>query len=88
MLLTTPRLSIRPWNTPQEAPEAFAIYGDREVMHFMRPPVPNPEMALAYLQKERDLSDSLANGMGFWASRKSHQSGSGFNHIITSSRRG
>jgi ribosomal-protein-alanine N-acetyltransferase len=44
------RLWLRPWAFPADADAAWAIYGDREVMAQIRPPVEHPAAAIALIQ--------------------------------------
>jgi [ribosomal protein S5]-alanine N-acetyltransferase len=63
----TDRLLIRPWQPAQDAAQAFAIYGDPEVMHFIRPPEPSIAAVQQYLETIRTRYAALNNGTGSWA---------------------
>lgn len=63
----TERLLIREWQFPDDAPSAFAIYGDAEVMHYLRPPVITMEAAQELLEQEIAHEQALNNGTGLWA---------------------
>lgn len=63
----TDRLIIRNWNPVTDAEQAFAIYGDAEVMHFIRP----PDVSVAVTQQRLEALIAhykrLDNGTGAWA---------------------
>lgn len=68
-ILETERISLRPWDVETEAEQAFEIYGDPEVMHF----IGNSQMVSDVTAMEerlrlrnRQLSE-LNDGSGFWA---------------------
>ena len=65
--LTTERLIIRPWIPQEDASQAWQIYGDAEVMKFIRPPVESIKAVKQLLQEKIELYQQRNNGTGFWA---------------------
>lgn len=63
----TDRLLIRPWQPQADADQAFAIYGDAEVMRFMRPPAISVAEVRTSLEKNLARYAELNNGTGTWA---------------------
>jgi RimJ/RimL family protein N-acetyltransferase len=63
----TDRLLIRPWQPDQDAAQAFALYGDPQVMHFIRPPEPSIAAVQQYLETIAARYADLNNGTGSWA---------------------
>jgi RimJ/RimL family protein N-acetyltransferase len=66
-LFQTERLIVRPWNPPEDAASAFEIYGDPEVMRFIRPPEANLEAMRSRLQATLARYKERNNGTGSWA---------------------
>ncbi|MFN3652255.1 MAG: GNAT family N-acetyltransferase [Armatimonadota bacterium] len=66
-IFQTPRLTIREY-TPDDAEEAFALYGDPEVMHFLGGN-PHPDVASlrAHLEKRWEREHGGVEPPGFWA---------------------
>lgn len=62
--IETPHLIIRKWELPRDLDDAFAIYGDRETMHFI------PCGALDYEQTQRLVRRMIERdeeyGFGIW----------------------
>ncbi|MEB3308683.1 MAG: GNAT family N-acetyltransferase [Snowella sp.] len=67
VLWETERLIIREWNPALDAAEAFWIYGDREVMHFIREPEPDQAAVQKNLEDRVKKYRPLNNGTGCWA---------------------
>jgi RimJ/RimL family protein N-acetyltransferase len=66
VILETDRLVFRPWTT-DDAEDAFTIYGDPEVMHFLhRPAVQTLEEVRNYLEA-RPIAQYREHGFSFWA---------------------
>lgn len=63
----TDRLLIRPWNPSIDAEPAFAIYGDAEVMHFIRPPAMSVAEVRTSMEQSVARYAELNNGTGTWA---------------------
>jgi RimJ/RimL family protein N-acetyltransferase len=66
-LFETKRLGIRHWQPDRDGDLAFAIYGDREVMHFMREPDPDLQSVQKRLQNMNQKYQGRNNGTGCWA---------------------
>lgn len=69
VLLTTERLTIRPWQPECDAEQAFVIYGDREVMRFVGKGQPDRTVGETRdrLQQRVNLYRHRHNGTGLWA---------------------
>ncbi|MEL7036050.1 MAG: GNAT family N-acetyltransferase [Cyanobacteria bacterium J06592_8] len=67
ILFTTDRLIIRHWEPEQDASQAFQIYGDRDVMSFISPPLATVEMVRSRLQDRIERARNSQNGTGSWA---------------------
>ena len=67
ILFESDRLFIRDWNPPLDAPTAFSIYGDREVMKFIRKPDPNIKAVQQRLEERLERYKQCNNGTGTWA---------------------
>lgn len=66
-LWLTDRLKIRNWNPEQDAIQAFEIYGDPQVMRFIRPPETSVGAVRSRLQELLNRYRQRNNGTGFWA---------------------
>lgn len=66
-LFQTDRLLVRAWNPKEDAESAFEIYGDPEVMHFIRAPEKNIETMRSRLQATLANYEERNNGTGSWA---------------------
>lgn len=66
ILLQTERLIVRSWNPKEDAVPAFEIYGDPEVMHFIRPPEANLEAMRSRLESTLARYEERNNGTGSW----------------------
>ena len=66
-LFESDRLLIRDWNPQLDAPAAFAIYGDREVMKFIRKPDANIKAVQQRLEERIERYKQYNNGTGTWA---------------------
>ncbi len=66
-MFETDRLLIRNWNPQIDAEQAFAIYGDPDVMHFIRDADPTVEAVQKRLEDAVARYAELNNGTGFWA---------------------
>ncbi|MDP9472557.1 MAG: GNAT family N-acetyltransferase [Chloroflexota bacterium] len=68
MILETERLILREW-TPEDAPVAFAIYGDPAVMRYIRADGrPDPDVAHTHAGLQRAIARYPQRpGFGFWA---------------------
>ncbi len=66
-LWETERLLIREWNPEADAAFAFWIYGDREVMRFIREPEPDQAAVQKNLEDRVKKYRPLNNGTGCWA---------------------
>jgi RimJ/RimL family protein N-acetyltransferase len=66
-LFETERLTIRPWQPDRDTDSAFAIYGDREVMHFIRQPDPDLWAVQKRLEEMTQKYQERNNGTGCWA---------------------
>lgn len=71
--LETTRLHLRLWRI-EDAPGAFHIYSDPQVMHFLGGPTPGSGAPVRSLDEMRerlkkmiDRTDSFAPGLGMWA---------------------
>lgn len=67
ILFESDRLFIRDWNPQLDAPAAFAIYGDREVMKFIRKPDANIQAVQQRLEERIERYQQYNNGTGTWA---------------------
>jgi len=65
-IFVTERLLVRPW-TVDDAPAAFAIFGDPEVARFAGPRPESVEVTRSRLERWLGHFERLANGLGFWA---------------------
>ena len=74
-LFQTERLLVRSWTPQEDASQAFAIYGDSEVMRFIRQPDASVEAVRSRLQQTLDRYRERNNGTGSWAvlDRKTNQ---------------
>jgi [ribosomal protein S5]-alanine N-acetyltransferase len=63
----TERLLIRSWQPQQDAVAAFAIYGDPQVMRFIRPPDQSVEAVQRSMETVVARYAELNNGTGSWA---------------------
>lgn len=63
----TERLIIREWNPVVDAAFAVWIYGDREVMRFIREPEPDQAAVQKNLEDRVKKYRQLNNGTGCWA---------------------
>lgn len=66
-LFETERLGIRDWQPKIDATLAFAIYGDREVMHFIRAADSDENAVQKRLEEIVDKYRASNNGTGLWA---------------------
>ena len=66
-LFETERLGIRHWQPDRDTDSAFAIYGDREVMHFIREPDPDHRAVQKRLEEMTQKYQERNNGTGCWA---------------------
>ena len=66
-LFETQRLGIRHWQPDRDGDSAFAIYGDHEVMHFMREPDPDLQSVQKRLENMNKKYQGRNNGTGCWA---------------------
>ena len=66
-LFETQRLGIRPWQPDRDVDSALAIYGDREVMHFIREPDPDFPSVQKRLENMNQKYQGRNNGTGCWA---------------------
>ena len=66
-LFETKRLGIRHWQPDRDGDLAFAIYGDREVMHFIREPDPDLQSVQKRLENMNQKYQGRNNGTGCWA---------------------
>ncbi len=62
--IETPRLLIRKWQLPRDMDDAFAIYGDPEVMHYIPGGSWPREKVQAYI--ERKMAHDEQQGYGIW----------------------
>ncbi len=67
ILFQTERLILRNWIPEEDAPQAFEIYGDPEVMQFIRPPDVSVEAVRLRLEERMKLGRDRNNGTGSWA---------------------
>ena len=63
----TERLKLRLWEPKQDAIAAHKIYGDSEVMRYIREPEPNIAATAKKLLAYRELTLQSTNGTGIWA---------------------
>lgn len=63
-LFETERLGIRDWQSDRDVDSGFAIYGDREVMHFIREPDPDLQSVQKCLEEMTQPSQGSNNGTG------------------------
>lgn len=63
----TARLKFRLWEPEQDAIAAHEIYGDPEVMQFIREPEPNLAATAKKLAAYREMTVRSPNGLGIWA---------------------
>jgi len=66
-LFETERLDIRHWRPECDADSGFAIYGDREVMYFIREPDPDLQSVQKRLEEMTKKYQERNNGTGCWA---------------------
>ncbi|MFW6296760.1 MAG: GNAT family N-acetyltransferase, partial [Halothece sp.] len=66
-MFETERLILRPWIPEEDAIQAFAIYGNAEVMGFIRPPEKTIEAVRLKLKEDIERSRACNNGTGTWA---------------------
>lgn len=67
-ILSTDRLILRPWDSQQDAPGAFAIYGDPQVACWIGDGQALPTVAAVAQRLERDRQRfGERNAMGSWA---------------------
>ena len=62
--IETPRLLIRKWQLPRDMDDAFAIYGDPDVMHFIPCGAWPRDKVQAYI--ERKMAHDERDGYGIW----------------------
>jgi len=62
--IETPRLLIRKWQLPRDMDDAFAIYGDPQVMHFIPGGAWPREKVQTYI--ERKMAHDERDGYGIW----------------------
>ncbi|MEB3282443.1 MAG: GNAT family N-acetyltransferase [Lyngbya sp.] len=67
ILFQTERLIIRNWEPEQDAPQAFKIYGDPDVMCFISPHFETVEAVRSRLQERVERDKIRKNGTGSWA---------------------
>jgi RimJ/RimL family protein N-acetyltransferase len=65
-IFVTERLLVRPW-TVEDAPAAFAIFGDPVVARFAGSPPESVEVSRARLERWIDHFARRNDGLGFWA---------------------
>ncbi|PSB05582.1 GNAT family N-acetyltransferase, partial [filamentous cyanobacterium CCP2] len=65
-IFETDRILVREWNPSADAEPAFTIYGDPEVMHFIRPAAESVEAVRQKLEERLTVYQQLKNGTGFW----------------------
>jgi [ribosomal protein S5]-alanine N-acetyltransferase len=65
-IFETERLLVRPW-TVEDAPAAFAIFGDPEVARFAGPRPESVEVSRARLERWIEHFARRNDGLGFWA---------------------
>jgi ribosomal-protein-alanine N-acetyltransferase len=66
-IFETDRLFVREWNPTEDAEQAFTIYGDPEVMHFILSVAESVEAVRQRLKERTALYRELNNGTEFWA---------------------
>jgi ribosomal-protein-alanine N-acetyltransferase len=66
-IFETDRILVREWNPSEDAEQAFTIYGDPEVMHFIRSADESVEIVRQNLENRTTQYKQLDNGTGFWA---------------------
>lgn len=66
-LFETERLGIRDWQPESDVASAFAIYGDREVMHFIREADKDQDTVQKRLEDRKKEYHQRNNGTGCWA---------------------
>lgn len=70
MPLHTARLHIRDWRPSQDAADAFAIYGDEQVMQWIGDRTPDSNLAVTYARLTRYRKRTVSGqpqGTGSWA---------------------
>lgn len=66
-ILLGERLRLRPWTFPEDGAAAWAIYGDREVMAQIRPPVADEAAAVALIEGWMTNEARQDGGGAIWA---------------------